>query len=134
MLGIIFVRIFYLGLTAAILIVGANNWMNQNYFLGGACLVLGIIMVVIPIVQAIKLRIAYWLYNRAVQNERRTSVWVYRTVFKNEENKKHILEEEENPIYAYREQSVMKQEEEKPEETGTMPTYRPSENVKRKEW
>ncbi len=127
MLGVIFVRLFYLGLTAAVLIVGANNWMNRNYFLGGVCIVLGILMVVIPIVHAIKLKIAYGLYNRAVQNERKTRVWVYRTVFKNEENKKRILEEEQNPVYAYGEQSGMKPEETQPGETDTMQTYQPGE-------
>lgn len=134
MLGVIFVRLFYLGLTAAVLIVGANNWMNRNYFLGGVCIVLGIMMVVIPIVHTIKLKIAYRLYNRAVQNERKTSVWVYRTVFKNEENKKRIFEEEQNPIYAYAGKTSEEAGEmqlyggRKTEESGVTQTYRPTGN------
>ncbi len=133
MLGIIIARLFYLGLTSAVLVVGINNWMSGKYILGGGCIALGIFMIIIPVVHAIKLKIAYQLYNRAVRNEKRTHAWVYRTVFKNEEDKKRILEEEQNPLYTYGEQAGIKQEEVQPEEIGTMQTYRPGGNAVRKE-
>lgn len=133
MLGTIIIRLFYCGLTIAVFVVGINTWTDRNYILGCGCIALGILMIAIPIVHAIKLKIAYRLYNRAVQNERRTSAWVYRTVFKNEEDKKRILEEEQNPLYTYEEQFSMKQEAVQQEESGTMQTYRPGGNLTGKE-